>query len=265
MLEIEYNPSDFIPLRDLDLSEKESLNLFWKLRTFFEDRNPGHIIDASDVHIITVLPFANGDEIPDDYDVTNYAVGMINDKPALLKLDENQEILVLEGAEEEFLTNQHISNNDEALPLHVSKGCPFCNFSSDEEIIAETPTVVAVFDKYPVSPGHTLIIPKRHIALYRDLSVYEMNAMTCLLEYVKKKIDERYHPDGYNVGINIGEAAGQSVFHCHMHVIPRYKGDVPNPKGGVRGVIPSKQSYSAKKKPEKLSTSAKESVKHDEI
>ena len=76
-------------------------------------------------------------------------------------------------------------------------------------------------------------------------------------EYVMKKIDERFHPDGYNVGINIGEAAGQSVFHCHMHVIPRYKGDVPNPKGGVRGVIPSKQSYSAKKRPEKPLTSAK--------
>ena len=133
--------------------------------------------------------------------------------------------------------------------MHVSKGCPFCNLSGDEDIIAETPTVVAVFDKYPVSPGHTLIIPKRHIALYRDLSVYEMNAMTYLLEYVKKKIDEHFHPDGYNVGINIGEAAGQSVFHCHMHIIPRYKGDVPNPKGGVRGVIPSKQSYSTSQKP----------------
>ena len=70
---------------------------------------------------------------------------------------------------------------------------------------------------------------------------------------------------GYNVGINIGETAGQSVFHCHMHVIPRYKGDVPNPKGGVRGVIPSKQSYSAKKRPEKPSTSAKNDVKRDEI
>ena len=81
--------------------------------------------------------------------------------------------------------------------------------------------------------------------------------MNVVQEYVMKKIDERFHPDGYNVGINIGEAAGQSVFHCHIHVIPRYKGDVPNPKGGVRGVIPSKQSYSAKKRPEKPSTSAK--------
>ena len=62
-----------------------------------------------------------------------------------------------------------------------------------------------------------------------------------------RKIDERYHPDGYNVGININEAAGQSVFHCHMHIIPRYKGDVPNPKGGIRRVIPRKQNYGIKK------------------
>jgi hypothetical protein len=72
--------------------------------------------------------------------------------------------------------------------------------------------------------------------------------MNVVLQYVKQKVDERYHPDGYNVGINVGEYAGQSVFHCHMHLIPRYKGDVPNPKGGVRGVIPSKQNYDAKPK-----------------
>jgi hypothetical protein len=70
--------------------------------------------------------------------------------------------------------------------------------------------------------------------------------MSVVLQYVKQKVDERFHPDGYNVGINVGEYAGQSVFHCHMHLIPRYKGDVPNPKGGVRGVIPSKQNYVVK-------------------
>ena len=73
--------------------------------------------------------------------------------------------------------------------------------------------------------------------------------MNVVLQYVKQKVDERFHPDGYNVGININEAAGQSVFHCHMHLIPRYKGDVPNPKGGVRGVIPNKQSYSTSQEP----------------
>ena len=96
---------------------------------------------------------------------------------------------------------------------------------------------------YPVSPGHALIIPKRHVASYFDLTNHEREAMNVILQYVSQKVEERYHPDGFNVGINIGEAAGQSVFHCHMHLIPRYKGDVPNPKGGVRGVIPSKQKY----------------------
>ena len=87
------------------------------------------------------------------------------------------------------------------------------------------------------------IIPKRHVASYFDLTNHEREAMNVVLQYVKQKVDERFHPDGYNIGINVNEAAGQSVFHCHMHLIPRYKGDVPNPKGGVRGVIPSKQKY----------------------
>ena len=76
-----------------------------------------------------------------------------------------------------------------------------------------------------------------------SITNHEREAMNVMLQYVRQKVEERYHPDGFNVGINIGEAAGQSVFHCHMHLIPRYKGDVPNPKGGVRGVIPSKQKY----------------------
>lgn len=71
--------------------------------------------------------------------------------------------------------------------------------------------------------------------------------MNVMLQYVKQKLDERFHPDGYNIGINVNEAAGQSVFHVHMHLIPRYKGDVENPKGGVRGVIPGRQKYIIKR------------------
>lgn len=67
--------------------------------------------------------------------------------------------------------------------------------------------------------------------------------MNVMLKYVKRVVDERFHPDGYNIGINVGQAAGQSVYHCHMHLIPRYTGDVENPKGGIRGVIPKKQKY----------------------
>ena len=124
-----------------------------------------------------------------------------------------------------------------------TNNCPFCNLTQHVEVICESEICVAFFDGYPVSPGHALIIPKRHVASYFDLTDDERKAMNKMLLDVKQKLDERFHPDGYNIGINVGEDAGQSIFHCHMHLIPRYKGDVPNPKGGVRGVIPSKQKY----------------------
>lgn len=122
-------------------------------------------------------------------------------------------------------------------------GCPFCNLKEDIEIVCETKNCVAFYDGFPVSPGHTLIIPKRHVANYFELSCDEVQEIQVVLRHVKEIIDERYHPDGYNIGVNVNEAAGQSVFHVHMHLIPRYKGDMENPKGGVRGVIPDKQKY----------------------
>ena len=134
-------------------------------------------------------------------------------------------------------------NHFNKLPRAEGEKCPFCKLSRRVEIICETTTCVAFYDGYPVSPGHALIIPKRHVASYRDLSRQERYDMDEIREYVMRKIDERFKPDGYNVGININKAAGQSVFHCHMHIIPRYKGDVPTPKGGVRSVIPQKQNY----------------------
>lgn len=121
--------------------------------------------------------------------------------------------------------------------------CPFCSLSADVDIVCETQTCVVFYDKYPVSPGHTLIIPKRHVSSYFDLSPQERQDMDTMLQYVKQILDKQYHPDGYNIGINVNEAAGQTVFHVHMHLIPRYNGDVPNPKGGVRGVIPDRQKY----------------------
>lgn len=135
-------------------------------------------------------------------------------------------------------------NHFNKLPRKEGEKCPFCRLSRRVEVICETATCVAFYDGYPVSPGHALIIPKRHVASYFDLTNHEREAMNIMLQYVKQKVDERYHPDGYNIGINVNEAAGQSVFHVHMHLIPRYKGDVKNPKGGVRGVIPNKQNYS---------------------
>lgn len=146
-------------------------------------------------------------------------------------------------------------NHFNKLPRTEGETCPFCRLARRVEIICETATCVAFYDGYPVSPGHALIIPKRHVASYFDLTHHEREAMNVMLQYVRQKVDERFHPDGYNVGINVGEAAGQSVFHVHMHLIPRYKGDVPNPKGGVRGVIPNKQNYGTKKRASSISAS----------
>lgn len=125
----------------------------------------------------------------------------------------------------------------------MDKMCPFCKAESEREIIASSSLSIAFFDGFPVSPGHALIIPKRHVSSFFDLSKEEQLDLLKLADEVKIIIEERFHPDGYNVGINVGEAAGQSIFHVHMHLIPRYHGDVSNPRGGVRGVIPSKQNY----------------------
>jgi diadenosine tetraphosphate (Ap4A) HIT family hydrolase len=125
----------------------------------------------------------------------------------------------------------------------MDNNCPFCKAESEREIIAYSSLSVAFYDGFPVSPGHALIIPKRHVSSFFDLSKEEQLDLFNLADRVKRIVEERYHPDGYNIGINVGEAAGQSIFHVHMHLIPRYQGDVPNPRGGVRGVIPAKQNY----------------------
>ncbi len=121
--------------------------------------------------------------------------------------------------------------------------CPFCNLNPKVELISETATAVAFLDSFPVNQGHTLIVPKRHTANYFDLSIHEQRALWLVVNRCKTTIQKRFNPDGFNVGINVGETAGQSVFHVHIHLIPRYKGDVENPRGGVRGVIPNKQNY----------------------
>ncbi len=101
----------------------------------------------------------------------------------------------------------------------------------------------AIYDGYPVNEGHVLIIPKRHTANYFDLTIQEQSDCFELLNRVKEVVQQKYHPAGFNVGININEAAGQTVPHVHVHLIPRFKGDVEEPRGGVRGVVPNKRSY----------------------
>ena len=118
--------------------------------------------------------------------------------------------------------------------------CPFC---SDPEIVMENELAFADYDSYPVNPGHCLIILRRHIAEYFEATAEEKAAIWSLVDKMKPIIDEEFKPDGYNVGVNIGKSAGQSVPHVHIHMIPRYQGDMEDPRGGVRGVIPHKQKY----------------------
>ena len=124
------------------------------------------------------------------------------------------------------------------------KECIFCDgFIDKKNKISENKSCLAFFDEFPVSTGHILIISKRHVSTFFDLTNEEQQDMINLLNKCKKIIDKKYNPDGYNVGLNCGVVAGQSVMHVHMHLIPRYLGDVENPKGGVRGVIPNKKLY----------------------
>ncbi|MEQ8235163.1 MAG: HIT family protein [Syntrophomonadaceae bacterium] len=118
--------------------------------------------------------------------------------------------------------------------------CVFCEMST---YIASNDLAFAIYDKYPVNPGHILIIPKRHVSDYFDTTTEERQAFNELIEECKTILEEKYSPDGYNIGVNCGEPAGQTVFHVHVHLIPRFKGDIDNPKGGVRGVIPEKRIY----------------------
>lgn len=121
--------------------------------------------------------------------------------------------------------------------------CPFCAPEAERELLTESATAYAILDKYPVSPGHALVIPKKHISDYFELSSHAKTALWLMTDRLKNLLTERYHPDGFNVGINVGAAAGQTVPHVHIHLIPRYTGDVENPRGGVRHVIPGKGEY----------------------
>ena len=124
------------------------------------------------------------------------------------------------------------------------KGCIFCEVEASR-IIAENELCYAIRDNYPVTELHSLIIPKRHTLDYFDLHQPELNAVQSILDKLKTEVEQLDETvTGFNVGVNSGEDAGQTIHHCHIHLIPRRKGDVENPRGGVRGVIPSKQDYS---------------------
>lgn len=118
--------------------------------------------------------------------------------------------------------------------------CPFCD---PDKIVVENDLAFAIYDRYPVSHGHILVIPRRHFSDIFEATPDELRALSELTRRVREFVEEEYAPEGYNIGINMGRAAGQSIMHVHIHFIPRYSGDRRDPKGGVRGVIPKKQKY----------------------
>jgi diadenosine tetraphosphate (Ap4A) HIT family hydrolase len=124
----------------------------------------------------------------------------------------------------------------------MEKTCPFCVPEPSRLLVAEG-LVLALRDGYPVSRGHSLIVPRRHVGSFGEASLDEQSAMLAMLQRVRAMLDEELRPDGYNIGINDGTAAGQTVMHVHMHVIPRYRGDRPDPRGGIRWIIPEKADY----------------------
>jgi len=120
--------------------------------------------------------------------------------------------------------------------------CPFCRLPPSR-IVAGDDLALVVRDGFPVSPGHTLIIPRRHFGSFFETTEAERASLLHLLDEARLIIDAQFHPDGYNIGINDGAAAGQTVPHLHIHLIPRYKGDREDPRGGVRWIIPEKAKY----------------------
>lgn len=138
-----------------------------------------------------------------------------------------------------YLLERLMSGNDQ-----LTDNCLFCKLAETEVVVLENELAYALLDKYPVTKGHTLFIPKRHMLTYFDMT-YDENAAVFELIKARKTQLEELDPSikGFNIGVNNGRAAGQTVMHCHVHLIPRRSGDVKKPRGGVRGVLPEKRSY----------------------
>lgn len=123
--------------------------------------------------------------------------------------------------------------------------CPFCEIIHEDrdKLTVETAHLAGFRDAYPVNPGHTLIVPRTHLATFEAFPAEWGAELLAAVNSAMAEIEPAHDPDGYNLGMNLREAAGQTVDHLHWHVIPRYAGDVENPEGGIRGVIPDKQQY----------------------
>lgn len=147
---------------------------------------------------------------------------------------------------EDSLPGRPTSTSEDRDPNAVSASegvpCPFCDLTERRPTAANA-LAVAFRDSFPVNPGHTLIIPKRHVPTWFEATREEQVAILELTDQIKVQLDAELHPAGYNLGLNVGEAAGQTVPHLHLHLIPRFGGDVDDPTGGVRFVIPQRGNY----------------------
>ena len=124
----------------------------------------------------------------------------------------------------------------------TEKPCPFCTLPS-ARVLGQDKHAVWIRDGFPVSPGHSLVIPRRHVGSFFETTPAERAALLELLDQARAAAQAEFRPDGYNIGINDGPAAGQTVAHLHIHLIPRFQGDQADPRGGVRWVIPDKADY----------------------
>ncbi|HCK82488.1 MAG TPA: HIT family protein [Candidatus Competibacter sp.] len=123
----------------------------------------------------------------------------------------------------------------------MSAACPFCS-PPPERLVGQTARVLAIPDEWPVSPGHTLLLPRRHVVSVAGLNIVEWVELGQLLTEIRALLLAELHPDGFSVGIEEG-AAGQAVRHLHLHLIPRYRGDQPDPRGGIHRISPDKARY----------------------
>lgn len=121
--------------------------------------------------------------------------------------------------------------------------CPFCQRLAVDPLVAQNLSAAAFLDAYPLNEGHCLIVPRRHEPDFFALAPEEQAAIWTLVNEVRRNIEMARRPDGYNIGVNIGAAAGQTIHHAHVHLVPRYRGDVMDPRGGVRWIIPAKAAY----------------------
>jgi diadenosine tetraphosphate (Ap4A) HIT family hydrolase len=126
--------------------------------------------------------------------------------------------------------------------MRMDKPCPFCTLPK-ERIVESNDLGLIIRDGYPISEGHTLIIPKRHVGSFFETTQDEKLALLALLESAQKQLKKEFNPPSFNIGINDGKEAGQTVPHLHIHLIPRYESDMEDPRGGVRWIIPEKAKY----------------------